>query len=146
MSDSRPPSVDFETIRVVGAAILDGRHLLAAQRAESASNGLRWELPGGKIEPGESPQDALRRELDEELGVEVEVGGLLGHGHATGEFFEISLVVYRTRIVGGQPTAREHRQLRWVSAEELADLDWTTADRPLLPTLCQLLETGQKQS
>jgi 8-oxo-dGTP diphosphatase len=117
---------------VVGAAIYDadGR-LLAAQRNRPQVYAGLWEFPGGKVEPGETPEVALTRECREELGVEIEVGALVGE-------VEIPigrLAVYRARLVSGVPTAGEHRELRWLAPHELDDVPWIDADRPLVDRL-----------
>jgi 8-oxo-dGTP diphosphatase len=130
-------------VRVVGAALLDGDRLLVAQRSGGPYDG-RWELPGGKVEPGESDLAALVRECDEELGVVVVPGSFVGEvvldgsvgGGAPGAS---TMRVWSARVASGSPVAREHAALRWVAAEELDDVDWITADRPLLPAVRALL-------
>ncbi len=117
---------------VVGAAILDGDgRLLAAQRAAPARYAGLWEFPGGKVEAGETPSDALVRECREELGVEIEVGRLVGEAK-----IDIGLLqVYRASIVSGRPAAREHQALRWLAPHEFDDVEWIAADRPLVRLL-----------
>ena len=116
---------------VVGAVLRDaGGRVLAARRERPAG----WELPGGKVEPGESETAALIRECQEELGVQVRVDARLGGdlpvqgGHGV-------LRVWTGRITNGQPTPREHRALRWLAPHELDDVDWLPADRPLIDLL-----------
>lgn len=131
-------------IHVVGAAILDGGTCLAVQRGAAMSQPLQWEFPGGKVEAGETPQEALSREIIEELGVEIRVGELLGTGtapvSAPGGRKVIRLDVYQARIVAGTVELREHRDQRWLTAAELPQLTWAAADRPVLPRLASLLE------
>src|SRR4051812_23451798 len=123
---------------VVGAAILDGAgHVLLAQRSAPVALAGFWELPGGKVDPGESDEAALVRECAEELGVVIElldrVGGDLpigGHG---------TLRVWAARITAGALQAFEHAELRWVGAEELGELSLLPADLPLVPELQTLL-------
>jgi 8-oxo-dGTP diphosphatase len=117
---------------VVGAAIFDAAgRLLAAQRDRPPQYAGLWEFPGGKVEPGETPQAALVRECREELGIELEVGGLVGEvAIAIGR-----LAVYRARLTSGEPVAREHRDLRWLAPAELDDVPWIDADRPLVDKL-----------
>jgi 8-oxo-dGTP diphosphatase len=119
----------------VGAAIVDGARCLVAQRSAAMREPLRWEFPGGKVEPGESAQQALAREIDEELGVRIEVLELLGGN----DHQQLRLDVYLARIVDGEPVAHEHAALRWVAAEGLDALDWAAADVPLVAPLRRYL-------
>jgi 8-oxo-dGTP diphosphatase len=117
---------------VVGAAIFDdaGR-LLAAQRAAPARYAGLWEFPGGKVEAGESPEQALVRECREELGIDVAVGGLVGE-----VTIDVgALQVYRASIVNGAPQPSEHTALRWLSPHEYDSVAWIAADRPLVERL-----------
>jgi 8-oxo-dGTP diphosphatase len=114
---------------VVGVALTDpaGR-VLAARRSAGG-----WELPGGKVEPGESEPAAAVRECAEELGVLVEVDGRLPGSQPCGE--RHLLRVWTGRILAGTPQRREHAELRWVARDELAGLDWLPADRPFVRLL-----------
>lgn len=121
---------------VVAAAVLRDGHLLVAQRDLPPELAGRWELPGGKVAPGETERAALVRELSEELGLradDVEVGARLGADVTLGA--AMTLRAYRVRLVGGEPHAREHRALRWVTAAELPAIDWVPADRAWLGDL-----------
>ncbi|MDF3070031.1 MAG: ADP-ribose pyrophosphatase [Polyangiaceae bacterium] len=95
----------------------------------------KWEFPGGKVEPDEAPEAALVREIREELGVLIEVGARLGTGRAPAGDSVIELDVYAARLVAGELSLVEHSQVIWVSAEELAELDWAEADVPTLPAV-----------
>jgi 8-oxo-dGTP diphosphatase len=122
-----------ERTAVVGAALVHGRRVLAARRTGPQGG---WELPGGKVEPGESPEVALVRELGEELGCTVEVTGwLAGESEVRpGMVLRVALV----RLVDGEPIPAEHDIVRWLRADQL-DVDWLTADRPFLPELAGVL-------
>ena|SRR2546421_8735572 len=115
---------------VVGAALLDiakGR-LLAARRSAPPALAGRWELPGGKVEPGESPEQALVRELREELGVDAEpLERIPGEWPLGG----LTLQVWTARLVAGVPRPLEdHDALRWLAPVEADDVDWLDQDRP----------------
>jgi len=126
-------------IVVAGAVICDAK-VLVAQRARPPELAGRWELPGGKVAPGETERDALARELAEELGLtvgDVAVGDRLGDDIAVSG--GITLRAYRVRLIRGEPDARDHRALRWITAAELDDLDWVPADRGWLGDLSRAL-------
>jgi 8-oxo-dGTP diphosphatase len=133
----------LDVLQVVGAAIVHDGRVLVARRSGGPFDGL-WEFPGGKVEAGESDLCALVRECAEELGVviapqsfvgEVLLDGVVGGG-APGSS---TLRVWWARLDSGEPVAHEHTEIRWVSAEELEDLAWIPADRPLLPAVRPLL-------
>ena len=135
--------VALDVVQVVGAAIVQGDRVLVARRAGGPYDG-RWEFPGGKVEPGESDLSALVREIDEELGTsivpqaflgEVVLDGVVGGGPPGAS----TLRVWWARLSGGEPVAHEHAALRWVRADELDELDWIDADRPLIPAVRTLL-------
>jgi 8-oxo-dGTP diphosphatase len=115
-------------IQVTCALIQDKGLLLLARRADSG----RWELPGGKREPGETLPQCLRREITEELGCSVEVLQPAGVAQDLNRPDPISLHCFICRINGAEPQAREHRELRWLTREEALDLDLCPADRELL--------------
>jgi 8-oxo-dGTP diphosphatase len=111
-----------------------GRVLIARRRAGVSQAGL-WEFPGGKMRPGETPEQCLAREIEEELGVRVTVEGYFGESvHAYAER-TIRLLAFRVSAAGAVPTAREHAELRWVRADELGDFAFCPADLPLVRRL-----------
>lgn len=125
------------SVVVVGAAIVRDGRLLVAQRSEPPALAGGWELPGGKVDPGERDEDALVRECAEELDVEVALTRrLAGEWHIPPSAI---LRVWAARVVRGEPQPLEHAALRWVGAEELDEVPWLEADLPLLPHLRVLL-------
>jgi 8-oxo-dGTP diphosphatase len=125
---------------VVAGALIAGSALLVAQRERPPELAGLWELPGGKVAPGESDADGLARELHEELGVVVTVGERLGDDIALNE--TMTLRAYRVTQTGGTLRPNDHRALRWVTAEELQSLPWVPADRAWVKELAQALQPG----
>jgi 8-oxo-dGTP diphosphatase len=134
VSDAAPRK---RTLVVAGLMVRDGR-VLITQRGpvqKQPELALKWEFPGGKVEPGEAPIAALARELREEIAVEVEVGRIwdvLFHPYPG---FDLVMLVYACRVVGGEPRAVEVHDLAWVPAGELGGWDILAADRPLVDRL-----------
>lgn len=122
---------------VVAGALIRDATLLVAQRNRPPELAGRWELPGGKVAPGETEPDALVRELSEELGVDVAVVERLGEDITVNA--ATTLRAYRVRLLGGEPRAHDHQALRWVTADELPDVDWVPADRAWLADLARAL-------
>ena len=119
----------------------DGR-VLSVQRSAAMSLPLKWEFPGGKIEPGEDAADCLRREVREELGVEVEIGDSLPAAAHDYPAFSVVLYPLRCRITSGEPTLHEHAAARWLSPADLFTVDWAEADLPILDTWRALTGSG----
>lgn len=118
---------------MVGAAIVRDGRVLAARRTFPAEAAGRWEFPGGKVEPGETPEAALVREIAEELGCAIEVVGWLPGEVAIGD--RHVLTVARARLVDGDPDPVEHDEIRWLAADELDSVDWLEPDVPFLAHL-----------
>jgi 8-oxo-dGTP diphosphatase len=124
---------------VVAGALIADNALLVAQRARPPALAGLWELPGGKVAAGETDEAALARELKEELGVDVTVGPRLGVDIALNPTTELR--AYRVTQTGGTLHPNDHRALRWITVDELDDLDWVPADRTWLAELKQALTT-----
>lgn len=119
---------------IVGAAIVDGGRVLACERSDPPEVAGRWEFPGGKVEPGESEEEALIRECEEELGVLVAVGERIGQDVPLGHGRSV-LRVYLATLLKGQPVPLEHSEIRWLTGEQLADVQWLPADAPIVAAL-----------
>jgi 8-oxo-dGTP diphosphatase len=125
-------------VQVVAAALIDGEgRVLVAQRPAGKSLAGLWEFPGGKIEPGETPEAALVRELAEELGIGVEAAALEPLGFASHGYgdFHLVMLLFGCRRWTGAPHGREMQPLQWGSVEALALLPMPPADVPLLAAL-----------
>jgi 8-oxo-dGTP diphosphatase len=116
---------------VVAALVRDGARILMSRRRPDQAMPNLWEFPGGKVEPGEHPEAALRREVREELGCDVEIDRVeevVFHAYAD---FDLYMLVYASRIVVGTPRPIEVAEVAWVPAGELPALDLLPADYPL---------------
>jgi len=126
------------TVCVVGAAILDGDRLLAARRVEPPELAGGWELPGGKVDPGETDEQALLRECHEELGVLIRLLDRVGGDWPMGT--TAILRVWTAEVVEGTPQALEdHSELRWLEPSQWYDVEWLAADLPVVRALEQLV-------
>jgi 8-oxo-dGTP diphosphatase len=126
------------TKQVVAALILRGDEVLCCQRTEYQALPLKWEFPGGKIEAGESARAALRRELEEELGVGAEIGTLvaqLTHEYQNGNAVELHF--FLVERYEGELQNRIFREIRWVNRRELPVLDFLDADKKLVQQIAQ---------
>lgn len=128
---------------VVGAAIVRDGRVLAARRTAPAEAAGRWEFPGGKVEPGERPAEALVREVAEELGCVIGVTGWLpGSSPISTVIGPTLLLTVATAVLldgSPEPDPVEHDAVRWLSVDELEAVDWLEPDRPFLPPLAALL-------
>ncbi len=120
---------------MVAALIQNGRQVLMSQRRADQSLPLHWEFPGGKIEPGESPQRALQREITEELGCLVKVGRIDDVVFHAYEDFDLLMLVYRCEIMSGVPTAVQVAAVAWVSLDDTTNLLLPPADLPIVRRL-----------
>jgi len=129
------PETGNAVIRViVGAAIVEDSRVLACERSDPPEVAGKWEFPGGKVEVGESEEEALIRECEEELGVLVAVGERVGHDVLLGHGRSV-LRVFLATLVKGQPVPLEHAEIRWLALEELGDVPWLPADAPIVEAL-----------
>lgn len=128
----------MKTINVVAAVIMKEGRVFATQRGYGEFKD-GWEFPGGKVEAGESPEEALRREIREELEVEVNVGDLINTIEYDYPAFHLSMKCYACTIAGGSPHLLEHEAARWLSADQLDSVAWLPADITLIPKIAGLL-------
>ena len=126
---------DKKKIQVVAGLLIREDKILVAKRALHKTHGGLWEFPGGKIERGEEPSEALQRELLEELSVAVCVGSFVASSQVLSEDIEIEMSVFAVQILRGDLINKEHEELRWISPQEVAELKWAPADIPLLPAI-----------
>ena len=125
-------------VDVVAALIWQGDAFLICQRPEGKARGLLWEFAGGKVEPGETPQQALVRECREELDIIVHVGEeFMQVTHAYPDI-TVRLTLFCAQIVSGEPRCLEHAALRWIRPEEIPQYDFCPADAPILERLREL--------
>lgn len=130
--------MNTKPIPVVCAIIVLDNKILAVQRAKNMSLPLKWEFPGGKLEPNETEQDCIKREIKEELNIEIEVKNRL-----TPSYFEypniiIELIPYLAQYLSGEILLTEHNGYQFLSTSELNNLDWAEADLPILKELQSL--------
>lgn len=126
-------------IPVVTGLIRKGNLVLVGQRPEGYTLAGQWEFPGGKIEAYETPEQALKRELQEELAIDVEVGPLkFSSTHSYGEV-SIILLFYEVHFWKGEPKPVHHTELKWVEPAKLKDLNIPEANHRILPTLVKIL-------
>ena len=122
-------------LRVTAAIIEEGGRVFVARRGPGRNLAGKWEFPGGKVEPGETPEEALARELAEELGITCEVGEFLCAAVYEGREPALELLAYRVRRLGGVIELREHVEARWVEPADLAGLDLPESDRMVVGRL-----------
>jgi len=119
-------------IHVTCAIIIDGSKVLVTQRSEAMKLPLKWEFPGGKVDLNESAETCIRRELIEELNIEVELLERLTDSQFEYPTFTINLIPFVARVKAGQLALHEHKAFEWLHPKELKALDWAPADIPVL--------------
>ena len=127
-------------IHVTCGIIESGGRVLAAQRARWMRIPLKWEFPGGKIEPGESPEDCLIREVMEELGMEVTIVHSLPITTHDYPSLRVTLHPFICRHVAGTPTNHEHEAIVWLQPDRMMTLDWAEADIPVVQCYQKIIE------
>ena len=125
---------DMKPVRVVAAVICSEDKIFATARGYGEFKG-QWEFPGGKIEPGEIPQEALVREIQEELDVKIEVGDLIDTIEYDYPSFHLSMDCFWCNITAGEITLKEAENARWLCKDELYSVDWLPADMKLIEKL-----------
>ena len=127
----------MKDIEVVAAIIQKENQYFATQRGYGEFDGM-WEFPGGKIEPGESPEDALKREIQEELGIDIGVKEFLCTTNYDYPSFHLTMHCYICCIKEGEVEFREHKAARWLRSEELGSVEWLPADKDVISRLNNL--------
>ena len=128
----------MKTIRVVAAVIRDGDKIFATARGYGEYKGW-WEFPGGKIEAGETPQQALTREIREELDTEIRVGELIDTIEYDYPMFHLSMDCFWADVVAGRLVLKEHEAARWLDRKTIDDVEWLPADVTLVGKIKELL-------
>ena len=122
-------------IKVTAAVMVNDGMLLIAKRKPTGRLPNLWELPGGKIEPGETPQECLQREIKEEFDIDVSVGEYLGSNIHTYDFGTIELMAYQTYWETGDLILKDHEEIRWVFTHELDQFEFAPADTAFVEKL-----------
>lgn len=122
-------------MKVTAGIIEENGRVLIARRKPGKHMGGKWEFPGGKIEPGETPEQSLARELGEELCVRASIGEFLCTTFFEADGVSLELLVYRVERVEGELTLKEHDEVRWVKPEQLSSFDLADSDRMVVEAL-----------
>ena len=128
----------MKTIEVTAAIIIKDGKVFATQRGYGDWKGW-WEFPGGKMEPGETPQEALRREIHEELDAEIEIGELLDTVEWDYPAFHLKMHCFLCTLVSESIHLNEHEDAAWLTAETLYSVKWLPADEGLIPKIASVL-------
>ncbi len=124
--------------QVVAALIWEGDRFLACQRPAHKARGLLWEFVGGKVEPGETKEEALIRECREELGVTIEVGEVFMEVDHVYPDLTVHLTLFQAKIVAGTPQKLEHHDIRWITPQEIDSYAFCPADTDILKRLQEI--------
>lgn len=119
-----------KNIYVVGAVIVQNNKILCAQRGNSKALAHKWEFPGGKINEGETPEQALAREIQEELECSIEIGSFITKTSYEYDFGIVHLSTFYCKLLEGVPHLTEHQAIKWLLPSQLDCLDWAPADIP----------------
>ena len=125
-------------IEVVAALIWDGDRFMACQRPAHKARGLLWEFVGGKVEPGETKEDALIRECREELDVTLKVGTVFMEVLHEYPDITVNLTLFNASIAEGTPKKLEHNDIKWITADEIPNYDFCPADEEILKRICEV--------
>ena len=124
-----------DIVKVTAAILVKDEKILIARRGPEDRPPDKWEFPGGKIEAHETPEQCLKREMKEEFGIDVSVGGYLGSSVYHYDHISIELLAYRTHWEGGAIHPKAHDDFKWVSPEDLTGFDFAPADRIFIEKL-----------
>ena len=131
----------MKTVKVVAAIIIDDDQVFATQRGYGDFKG-GWEFPGGKVEPNETNEEALAREIREELDTKIAVGDHFDTVEYDYPTFHLSMACYICTVRSGELVLKEHSAARWLTAKTLGTVDWLPADLDLITKLQKYLQTG----
>ncbi|HBR01455.1 MAG TPA: 8-oxo-dGTP diphosphatase MutT [Ruminiclostridium sp.] len=124
-------------LNVAAAVIVKENKILITQRAKEDSFPLKWEFPGGKLEEGETPEECLKREITEELNLDIDVQNYLGSYAYPYETGDIRLIIYKAQIISGDMQLNVHNDAKWVTVNELKNYEFPPADTDLIEKLCR---------